>query len=173
MLQLLVSAAVLAAVILWHSPKARQSLRQRSTEGWTYAGLGLLALLLATGRMSWLLGLGITAALVWRLVSARLHVPVGWHGDYRADGCASVQADHLALHIDQGETGTKCDPGRNQALSEAQAYAVLGLAEGAAGNEIVAAHRRLIQRLHPDRGGSDYLAARINEAKSMLLRADR
>jgi hypothetical protein len=54
-------------------------------------------------------------------------------------------------------------------LGRAEALAVLGLAEGATADEIRAAHRRLIQRVHPDVGGSADLAARINRAKDILL----
>jgi hypothetical protein len=54
-------------------------------------------------------------------------------------------------------------------MSRAEALAVLGLAEGASEDEIKAAHRRLIQRMHPDAGGSADLAARINRAKDVLL----
>jgi curved DNA-binding protein CbpA len=54
-------------------------------------------------------------------------------------------------------------------MSRNEALAVLGLADGATADEIRAAHRRLIQRMHPDVGGSADLAARINRAKDVLL----
>jgi hypothetical protein len=63
----------------------------------------------------------------------------------------------------QSATGPRVD------MTRAQALAVLGLLEGATEEEIRAAHRRLIQRVHPDVGGSADLAARINRAKDVLL----
>ena len=57
----------------------------------------------------------------------------------------------------------------DEAMSESQALDVLGLAADATESEIVSAHRRLMQKLHPDRGGTTYLAATLNRAKEVLL----
>ena len=54
-------------------------------------------------------------------------------------------------------------------MTRSDAYAILGLEESASTEQIIAAHSRLIQRLHPDRGGSTFLAAKINQARDLLL----
>jgi DnaJ domain len=55
------------------------------------------------------------------------------------------------------------------AMTNNEAWQVLGLEAGASREEIIKAHKRLIQKLHPDRGGNEYLAAKINAARDRLL----
>jgi DnaJ domain len=76
----------------------------------------------------------------------------GWRDDVEAD----VGARHGA-------------PAGAGGMSAQEAYEILGLQPGASDAEIRQAHRRLMKQVHPDRGGSAALAARINEAKDTLL----
>jgi DnaJ family protein C protein 19 len=106
-------------------------------------GLLLAVLLLLTGR-------GATAIAALVMLGPLLW---SWIGEAR-------QKPHGA--------GRRPGPAR-QTMSREEAYAVLGLAQGASKAEIRAAHRRLMRAAHPDAGGSDWLAARINEARDVLL----
>ena len=76
----------------------------------------------------------------------------GWREHVEGDGAA-------------GAGGTA----NSGAMTDEEAYQILGLAPGATDREIRAAHRRLMMRVHPDQGGSTFLAAKINQAKDRLL----
>lgn len=68
------------------------------------------------------------------------------------------------------ETAQASANGGSPADPDAEAYAVLGLKPGATADEIKAAHRELMKGVHPDHGGSSYLAAKINESRDHLLK---
>ena len=85
----------------------------------------------------------------------------------------------LAAYLDRRDAGWRehaqadAAAGRGGAtrgpMTHQEAYEILGLKPGASSEDIVNAHRTLMKRLHPDLGGTNYLAARVNEAKDTLL----
>ena len=93
--------------------------------------------------------------------------------------CSSEDADSLQMldsYLQQRFPGEafagqrqQSEPGTSNAMGRNEALAVLGLNDDATEEDITNAHRKLIQKLHPDRGGNDYLAAQINRAKDILL----
>jgi hypothetical protein len=72
-------------------------------------------------------------------------------------------------HVEADQAAGAGGPANTGAMTDEEAYQVLGLAPGASDTEIRAAHRRLMMRVHPDQGGSTFLAAKINQAKDRLL----
>lgn len=77
-----------------------------------------------------------------------------------------IDPDWRARILDESPGPRTASSGR---MSRDEAYHVLGLQPGASHDDIRDAHRKLMSQLHPDKGGTDYLAAKINEARDVLL----
>jgi hypothetical protein len=126
--------------------------------GMRFSGGVLLALitlaLVVTGRIAFAF---ITASGAWYLLFGSAPP---WQGGYGSGGAGGPQGNR--------QSGSSSPP-RVNSMSRSEALKVLGLEEGASEEQIRAAHRRLIIQTHPDKGGTNYLAAKINEAKDVLL----
>ena len=241
MLRLILLFAVVVATVVFvnwllkEDPK-KVAARLRRAALWAVAALALL--LVATGRLPWLLGLVAAAVpLAGRLLSLLRYAPLisqaythyqnahSAGGATAASGSSEVRSKYLRMtlshdtgemdgeilqgtfegrrlsqlriddllsllrayqtddgdsasllqsYLDRYHTGWeqqahRAQAGRSAAMSKDEAGQILGVSPGAPRAEIIQAHRRLMQKLHPDRGGSDYLAAKVNQAKDLLL----
>lgn len=157
MIRLVLLIAILgAALIVWHkiqsaSPQERKKLIFTGI----LSALGIVLVLLAlSGHLSL-----ITAAIAGlfaftpRLLQYSRYLPLF----------------QRAFQQHNQQPGQQQQATSKQGMSKQQAYDVLGLKAGSSREEIILAHRRMMQKVHPDRGGSDYLAAQINQAKDILL----
>jgi len=84
---------------------------------------------------------------------------------------AYLDRAHPDWHADFGgaRSGSAPPPPGSSDITVDEAYAILGLKPGATSDQIREAHRRLMKQLHPDHGGTDYLATKINRARDVLL----
>ena len=151
----LATAALLIRQVRETPPEERHSLYLKI--GLSTAAL-LLIILAVTGRIHWIGGL--LGAL---LPIARSLLPLALGAlpkilQRRQQPPPNQQQRQQSHHHSHGP------------LSSDEALAILGLQRPFTREEVIKAHRKLMQKVHPDRGGNDYLAAQLNAAKEVLLR---
>ena len=157
-LALLFVVLVIVVALLRHlgkgaDPDLRAKLRSLSF----YGVLAVLALLVLTGRMAWFIALvGGLIAGISRLMPLLIQF-------------APLLARLLGGSIPRPQESAQHPRRSSTSMTREDALNILGLEPNASREAIVEAHRRLIQKLHPDRGGSDYLASQINQARKVLI----
>lgn len=126
-----------------------------------FIGFVLLAviILVLRGRLSWAMAAGAT-------VLSFLPRILGWLA--RTWPALNVLHRHWKQSRESKQSGDQ-PAARTGPMTQQEACEILGVNAQASREDIINAHRRLMQKVHPDRGGSDYLAAKINQAKDVLL----
>jgi hypothetical protein len=158
-------AGVVAVIVLYSLLQMFRAANPAMLARATKIGGGVLALLVAAA-----IGIkgGIAIAIPLGLFGAGL---LGWTPlgtlleRYQYRGLSGGRQDA------QGDAaGRQRGAALGGKMTDEEAYQILGLKPGAGRDEIGRAHRTLMKKLHPDQGGPTYLAARVNEAKEVLLR---
>ena len=150
---------------------------------------GLIALLLAGAGAGWLLfrlargqgaggtrNMNVLKGVVWFGLIAALAVAKLWPLAFMvliaASGVMAIEMwRDRAVKEDEALNAAGRQMGRppTKSMDIDEAAAVLGVSDRADADEIRAAHKKLISQIHPDKGGTDYLAAKINEARDVML----
>jgi hypothetical protein len=146
--------------LLWYKISNAPADKRKNLVFWSTAGviIGTLVVLAATGRMHWLYALGGSiAAFMPRVISALRYLPLINRFRQQYTQQKSQQSGQQSARARSGK------------MTAEEAREILGLKPGASREEIIKAHKRMMQKVHPDRGGSDFLAAQINQAKDTLL----
>ena len=152
--------------------------------------LGPLAILIAAIAAGWLVwrsarsdgrsarNVTLFKGVVWLGLAAALFVAKLWPLAFMlllaAGGVTAIETwreKEVGRDNQNASGGARAPVPGGAKLSAAEAASVLGVAEDADAETIKSAHKKLIAQLHPDKGGTDYLAAKINEARETLLRS--
>jgi hypothetical protein len=156
----IILAVIAIALVLWYKISKAPADKRKNLIFWSTAGviIGTLVVLAATGRMHWLYALGGSiAAFMPRVISALRYLPL----------INRFRQQYTQQKSQQ--SGQQSARARSGSMTAEEAREILGLKPGASREEVIQAHKRMMQKVHPDRGGSDYLAAQINKAKDTLL----
>lgn len=152
------------ALILWHKIKTARGDQRKKLIFWSIVGsvVGILGILAVTGHLNVITAaIAAGVALLPRLMHFAKYIPfISRLYQQNKQGQGYGQG--------QGQAQTP-PPAGKQKMSSEEAMEILGLKSGYSTEDVKLAHRRMMQKVHPDRGGSDYLAAQINKAKDTLL----
>ena len=118
-------------------------------------GLGLIMLVSGKALLS------VPAFAGAGVLFSRLRTFAGLFGMYKA-------FKGTRFHHNGRQSGPGASPQQGR-MERAEAAKTLGVGESASTEEVKAAHKNLMQKLHPDAGGNDYLAAKLNEARDVML----
>lgn len=161
MIKVLLAVIAVIGAWVWMAQLRKLPRHQQRKQLLTYGGwalLGVLLFMVLTGRAHWIVAvLGAMVPLMRFLLGIGLQM--------------------FPLLRGRRQAQSHAPPSAAQSMTVEEALATLGLNDAVRRDEqldrsmVVNAHRRLMQKLHPDRGGSDYLAAKINEAKDVLLKS--
>jgi hypothetical protein len=159
-IRLILIGLALVVLLIWALPPVTAAGRKRMLRWSLYlATAGVILVLIRVGLVRLAaIGAGLLALLRWALPTALRWLPF-WLGR-RLNRTETARPGSAA-----GATGFR----QPAEMTRAQALEILNLAEGASHREILSAYRELIKKVHPDHGGSSYLAAEVNRAKDVLL----
>jgi DnaJ family protein C protein 19 len=173
--RLLLLCALIAVLVFIVRHFSHQSPQQRKNTQWQIV-LGVIALMLillaATGRIHWIGAIFATLLAFFRQLTPLLirWFPTLKHLYQQYTYQRRHQHDQSQPNNQQQQRSNHSQTSANKSQMErSAAFKILGLREGASRDEIIQAHRKLMQKVHPDRGGSDELAAQVNRAKDVLL----